>query len=135
MWYTPPGSCWMTGVASSFWPVASKCTPFHGMIVCTPGTFVATSAARMSSALVEPARLMASTRICSATTSREVLSFRSLPARALKSASTGAMAGRLFVASSAKDERVITPSASDPAPVMKVCSWNPADCARMAGGL
>ena len=89
----------------------------------------------MSSGLVEPARLIASARICTATTWRDVLSFRSLFALARNIAFTGAMAGRLLPASSANEDRLSTPSASGPAAVRNDCSWNPAACAMIAGGL
>ena len=78
---------------------------------------VATSAARMSSGLVEPARSIASASTWIATTSRDVVSLRSLFARARNIAFTAAIAGRAPVASSAKAERLRSPSASGPTAV------------------
>src|SRR5258706_13779867 len=56
----PPTYCSSTGSASLFWPISSNFTRFHGMMVCSPGISVATSASRILSPSVDLARLMAS---------------------------------------------------------------------------
>ena len=56
----PPIYCSSTGSASLFWPISSNLTRFHGMMVCSPGMSVATSASRIFSPSVDLARLMAS---------------------------------------------------------------------------
>ena len=120
-------------MASVFCPVVSNLMPFHGMIVWSPGTSVLVSATRMSSGLLDPARSIASASTWIATIWREVLSFRSLFAFARYIALTAGIAGRDLSASSAKLLRLMAPSASGPAAVMKDCSWKPAACARIAG--
>ncbi len=56
----PPTYCSSTGSASLFWPISSNLTRFHGMMVCSPGMSVATSASRIFSPSVDLARLIAS---------------------------------------------------------------------------
>src|SRR3984893_4578280 len=131
----PPTYCSSTGSASLFWPISSNLMRFHGMMVCSPGMSVATSASRILSPSVDLARLMASAITIRPMNCRDVRSLRSLPDFSLNMALIVPTIGRLVARSSENVLREITPSSLSPTASYSAFSEKPPSCATMAFGL
>src|SRR5947209_12203524 len=124
----PPIYCSSTGSASLFWPISSNLTRFQGMMVCSPGMSVATSASRIFSPSVDLARLIASAITRRPMNWRDVRSLKSLPDFSLYMALILPTIGRFAARSSEKLPREITPSSLSPTASYSAFSEKPVLC-------